>query len=291
MAVSGFALLIRPRRAIAVMLLFAIALVLVPRMGTISWFEPRPNVRVMSINTFLGEADDASIAEAVARVRPDVLALIETNQREVDSVAQRTGFVAVSQVEPGEGGADGVALLVNRNGRLASFAALGGPGSVNGIGAGPASVSYEEELTRFQMPILNLPNWHRSGSRAGAIAGRQVAIAAVHPVAPLGNDQPAWNTELHNLVRWSSSEATRRGVILMGDFNATRWHPQFRSFTRLEDCVGHAAARPTWPAQFPVLRLDHVMTNGNCGDAGTIRIDGSDHRAVWADIAFKDSQQ
>ena len=71
---------------------------------------------------------------------------------------------------------------------------------------------------------------------------------------------------------------------MAGDFNATRLHPRFRDIN-LEDCTGHMAHTPSWPSVLPVLRLDHIMTTGECHSGGQVAVAGTDHRGVWADIS------
>lgn len=282
-AVFGLALLVRARRAVALLLAMVLIVVIVPRVGNVHWFAPDPSVRVMALNTSFGQASTAELAEAVEKVKPDVLSLSETNPEEIRRVGEATGFIAMNQAQPGAGGADGVVLLANPDGRLAALART----SLSPTPSLFAPLAEDTGLTRFQMPSLWLPSWHSVGSRLGAVDDRQVRIAGTHVVAPLGpTDRQAWDSELEALLGWVETETKVGNVVLMGDFNATRWHPRMRDFSALDDCTGHAAARPTWPTAAPVLRLDHILTSGKCGDAGTVAVDGTDHLAVWADISF-----
>jgi endonuclease/exonuclease/phosphatase (EEP) superfamily protein YafD len=85
---------------------------------------------------------------------------------------------------------------------------------------------------------------------------------------------------------------------MAGDFNATAAHPAFRRFgdVGLRDAHREVGAGPvtTWPRfAFPGLaqldgwfHIDHVLARGLAAtDAGVVRIPGSDHDAVWAELA------
>lgn len=284
--VFGLALLVRSARALALLAVMVLVVVFVPRIGTLHWFAAEPSVRVMALNTYFGQASTEDLAKALRKIDPDVLSLEETNSDEIRRVVESTGFIPLNHVKPGSGGAEGVVLLANPDGRLAARART----SLAPTPSLFAPLAEDTGLTRFQMPSLWLPSWHSAGSRLGALDDRQVRIAGVHVVAPIGpEDRQAWNRELQALLGWAEKENHVGNVVLMGDFNATRWHPRMRDLALFNDCTGHAAARPTWPSFAPVLRLDHIFTSGQCGHAGAVHIRGTDHLAVWADISFRNS--
>lgn len=277
LAVFGLALLVKARRAFVLLVVLSVLAVVVPRVGNINWFAPDPSVRVMSFNTYFGRASVDDIASTIDEVRPDVLSLLETNPEEVHAVSEATGFLPMNDALPGGSGAGGTVLLGNPDGRLASL-----------VRTATEPLAEETGLTTFQMPSLWLPSWHSPGSRAGALDDQQVRIAGAHAVAPMDAiGRQTWDRELEALSGWASTQDKVGNAVLMGDFNATRWHPRMRDFPNYRDCTGHAAARPTWPSSLPVIRIDHILTTGRCGDAGTEKIDGSDHLAVWADISFE----
>lgn len=215
------------------------------------------SVRVFALNTYLGQADDSAIAERVNELQPDVVVLSETTPEEVEQVASMTQMVPTGPVESGEGGADAVAVLIREGTAFGEYQDLG--------------------LTRFQNPMVTRPVMKPGG--------KPLRVVGSHLVAPVGDDRVAWDHELETVAQWvdekKASETSE--LILAGDFNATRSHPRFRDIN-LKDCTGHMAHTPTWPAGLSVLRLDHIMTTGTCHGAGAVRVDGSDHRGVWADI-------
>jgi len=84
-------------------------------------------------------------------------------------------------------------------------------------------------------------------------------------------------------------------TIVLGDFNATRWHPDFRRLLRqghLRDAHEWAGdgLGASWPADRPIppfVRLDHILVRSGVipTSVGSARIPGSDHVAMVADLA------
>jgi endonuclease/exonuclease/phosphatase family metal-dependent hydrolase len=116
-----------------------------------------------------------------------------------------------------------------------------------------------------------------------------VEVYSVHTQPPtrLGGDE--WDDDLRTLP--SASETPLR--ILAGDFNATLDHDDFREL--LDRGYDDVAATlgdgltPTWPEQRrfpPLITIDHVLVDGRIGirDYSTQEIDGTDHRAVYAEL-------
>lgn len=279
-------------------LLFALVavllIVLIPRVPTPFLSDASPaSHRILALNTYFGRADDSAIVARIEELNPDVVVLAETNPDEVTAVASGTGMAVsgpggtgsagdnAASVRPGLSGAEGTAILV-RAGR-----------------------GYEDtgdlNMTQFQNPSIEL---------AGAVdsadsAKKPLRVVGVHPLTPVGEDRVHWDRSLADIGAWidtfisdnaaESSESgsgsdsvpdsaqSQPGLVIAGDFNSTRSHPRFRDLN-IDDCSGHLAQTPTWPAKFPVLRLDHILTTGDCHDGGTFRVNGTDHLGVWADV-------
>lgn len=252
LAAAGLGILNSVRRAALCAVLAVLAVLIVPRVPAPNFSDAHNSTRVFSLNTYWGKADDKRIARAIEELKPDVVFLLETNEEEVDSVAEETGYLPLTKPRPGNDRADNVVGLVS-----ASYKEKTG-----------AHGNMVRGLTRFQTPRVNAP-LHGNSEFVG-----------VHAVAPVKEYRTAWERDLASLSDWANS---RRHLVLAGDFNATRSHPRYRDF-ELSDCTGHLAHTPTWPAVFPVIRLDHIMTTGECLGGGTKRILGTDHLAVWADV-------
>lgn len=223
--------------------------------------ETGEKLRVMALNTYFNGADDASIIAESRRIDPDVLVLSETSSAEVDAVERGTGLTSTSPVD-GSGGASGTAVLVR-------------PGT-------PVSDVVEDRgLTGHQTP----------SARVSVPA--PVDVYGVHTLPPAFSDLISrWEENLGTLK--DSFEGNDAPLVLAGDFNATVAHPEFRDFldhTGLTRCEGGSGIQrltgtPTWPDRFPLIRIDHVLVRGGaCTDGGTVQVEGTDHRGVWADIS------
>lgn len=100
-----------------------------------------------------------------------------------------------------------------------------------------------------------------------------------------------WADDLARLGRLV--EANDGPLLLVGDFNASRWQPSFgallrRGLTDAHEATGKGLSR-SWPQRFPVLRLDHaLMTHQIVARSVTdIDVPGSDHRALVADLIIE----
>lgn len=217
---------------------------------------PVPSLRVMFLNTYFNQAEDAAIVDAVGELRPDVLILAETSEDEVAAVEEGTGLQASVPVLQRTPGAATVVLT---------------RGGVN-------DADEDAGLTRHQMPVTSL-------------AEPAAAVAGIHTDAPVHSDLVGgWVSEMADLRDWVPDAHPDTPLVMAGDFNSSATHPEFRDLVGdndLKKCEGNVLGPPTWPARFPVARLDHILVRGgSCGDGGTARVDGSDHRAVWADVTF-----
>lgn len=123
-------------------------------------------------------------------------------------------------------------------------------------------------------------------------------LLAVHPASPY--DVAAWRAD-HDVLLAAVRESSPDLVV--GDLNATVDHAPMR---RLADAgyrstaeLGNDGWQPTWPAfgatellgvAMPHLApVDHVLVGRSLSAVGTrtLRIQGSDHRAVVAEVAVK----
>ncbi|MDN6511689.1 MAG: endonuclease/exonuclease/phosphatase family protein [Corynebacterium sp.] len=215
-------------------------------------------LRVMALNTYFNGADDASIVAQTRRLDPDVLILSETAPDEVAAVERGTGLVATAPVRD-TGGASGTAVLVRQDAATSA-----------------GTVTADLGLTGHQTPSVQL------------VGQMSTEVVGVHTRPPAYSDLiGGWSRDLGTLrEEFAGSESP---VVLAGDFNATVAHPEFRDLldtAGLTDCGGGLTA-PTWPDRFPLVRIDHILVrDGTCTDGGTVQVDGTDHRGVWADVTF-----
>ena len=119
----------------------------------------------------------------------------------------------------------------------------------------------------------------------------RVRVVAVHPPTPI-TDFDAWRNDLAQI-----GEVGRRGdtpTVVIGDFNASFWHPSFRALLDDGFTDAHIAAgkgfSTSWPTNRPYppfVRLDHALTTDALvsTDVEDFDIAGSDHRGLIVTVA------
>jgi endonuclease/exonuclease/phosphatase family metal-dependent hydrolase len=145
-------------------------------------------------------------------------------------------------------------------------------------------------------PLTPLPpvpglTWAAPRARIDPLGGLPVTLTAVHPVTPVRGRADRWRRELAMIQH--TLAAVDEPQVVAGDFNATRDHGPFRELLAagLLDCADASQnrfrSRFTWPS-LPVMRLDHVLVSrtATVPMTRTIRVIGTDHHGVLADIEF-----
>ncbi|GAA3545990.1 hypothetical protein AFL01nite_24440 [Aeromicrobium flavum] len=216
-------------------------------------------VAVMTVNAYFGEADVEQLSTAIQRHDIDVLVVTEATEPMIASLLRTDAgkrFVHRSgqTVEGRE--ADGTVILSRDRARRVDV---------------PAG-----EAETFQQPAMSVD-----------VDGANVLVRAVHPVPPVDTWLPDWRQGLLDLGEW---QRTQRGrpLVMAGDFNASSAHAAFRDAKRgMYDTAGWWPSA-TWPmdrSHPPFADIDHVLVRGlSVRAAGTEDIEGTDHRAVWADL-------
>ena len=144
-------------------------------------------------------------------------------------------------------------------------------------------------LTRNKLPVVDvaLPN------------GQSVRIVAVHPSPPLSGSSSArdWTDDLGLLRRYAGRN--EGPLVLVGDFNATRWQPAFGSLLRsglrdVHEATGHGLSY-SWPADRfrPFVRLDHALVGDELFPTAVtdLPLPGSDHRGFVATLELRPRTQ
>jgi endonuclease/exonuclease/phosphatase family metal-dependent hydrolase len=228
----------------------------------------RVELKVMNINAKHGEADAAEIVRLVRDNRIELLAVEEYTPALEDRLAD-----------------EGLAgLLPNRISRPDARASGAAVYSLH-----PMTLTGAVPDTQFLMPTvgLNLD----SGSQSVSLE-----VTIVHAKPPVDAGVAQWRQDLAALGK----VAARPGnVVLIGDFNATYDHAEFRQLLagaagRQTVDVGVAAGSrliPTWPMDglpLPGIVIDHIVTNPEItgGAYAVHRVPGSDHAAVVATLGI-----
>lgn len=225
-------------------------------------------VRVMTINSEFGQAD----AEAIVRLVRDNGVEILTIQEHSQGLQDRLGSAGLTEILP---------HLLSDPTDDASGSALYSRYSLEAVGQLPD--------TPFQMPVV------RVALDSGDVTA-VLTVTSVHTLPPVDQRIDQWRSDLEKIAR----QAVRPGQqVLMGDFNATYDHMEFRRV--LAACadqakpvdVGVASGgrfSPSWPMEGPPLPgivIDHVLTSPQItsSDYAVHRVPGTDHAALLATLS------
>ena len=258
------ALLLRARQlsALGLVVVAGHLAVVAPALGP----QPRPpadapRLRVVTSNLYVLNPDPAAAARALRALEPDVL--------------------VVPELTPAGLAALGTSGLL----RDLPHRALGLEGRPEGVGL----------FSRLPLTDVDLrPVGPRLLPRATVrVQGRPVRVLAAHPLPPVLIWEGLWRDALRDLAE--EARGTGLPLVVAGDLNADRDHAPFRALLRAglrdaHDERGRGLAR-TWPAGRALLHLDHVLVRDGRGarlrvrDVREVRVPGSDHLAVLADVA------
>lgn len=234
-------------------------------------------VEVMSLNSEYGEADAASIVRLVRENGIQLLAIQEHTQ----GLEDRLQSEGLDQ------------LLSNRLSEPSEDASGGAVYSVF-----PLEAMGLLPDTPFRMDVTRV-----LVTDAGAGTTATLNLTNVHALPPVDERIGQWRSDLDKVAR----QASRPGRhLLMGDYNATYDHSEFRAMldtalgrqgtlagqqggTKLVD-VGTASGgrlSPTWPMKglpLPGIVIDHVVTSPgiSSSDYSVHQVPGSDHAAIMA---------
>jgi endonuclease/exonuclease/phosphatase (EEP) superfamily protein YafD len=224
-------------------------------------------LRVVTFNALVGRAEPGAILNQLRRLAPDVLVVEELTPELADILtASLASALPYASLDPAPGWS-GLGIWSRRPLRQLS--------------------PVPETCTPMPRVELDL---------AG---GRPLTVTLVHPLAPRNGGHRAWHHDFGLLL--SAVSETAGPQLVVGDFNASRDHRQFRRLldAGLADCADIAQRRSwpgfTWPANrwFPALmRLDHVLVShpgATAREVRTLQVPGTDHRGVLAVVELHPS--
>jgi endonuclease/exonuclease/phosphatase (EEP) superfamily protein YafD len=243
---------------------------------------------VMSINSRFGKADAAEIVRLVRDNAVELLAVQEYTQALEDRLA-----------------AEGLgSLLPNR----ISSPMKNGSGSatyskhpIQAIGLIP-DTPFQMPTFRLTLPVAgagkNVQGSAGAGSTRPGRAAATLEVTNVHTLPPVDVRVGQWRSDLESLGRLVARSGTggSGNQLLLGDFNATYDHSEFRRLLdvgpggrKLVDVGMASGARftPTWPMDgqpLPGITIDHLVTSPHIPASGYAvhRVAGTDHAAVLA---------
>jgi len=232
-----------------------------------SWAARAPTIRLMDANvSIFNHSMDGYVAQ-IEQTRPDLVTMEEATPRQVDQL-ERAGSLKGLPYR----------FEVYRGDQKAFLVASKYPLS-------DSRVVFFEDAPLIVQIVVHLP----SGNQA---------LWVVHTSAPLPNAFTQWQGQLAAIARSVRAHGPR-GLLLVGDFNATWGNKGFRTILDAGMTDG-AAARGhafdmTWtqrePPLPPIARIDHVLTGPGVAvtQIETEVGPGSDHRDLHATIAVERS--
>jgi endonuclease/exonuclease/phosphatase (EEP) superfamily protein YafD len=119
----------------------------------------------------------------------------------------------------------------------------------------------------------------------------EVRVVAVHFRTPL-DDFPSWSHDLHTAAE--IGRTAQGPTLVIGDFNASCWHPDFRRVLDAGFVAAHTATgsgfSTSWPTTWPIptfVRLDHALTTGGlvATEVEDFDVAGSDHLGMVVTVA------
>jgi endonuclease/exonuclease/phosphatase (EEP) superfamily protein YafD len=129
------------------------------------------------------------------------------------------------------------------------------------------------------------------------VGGRTVHLLAVHPTSPT-TDAAEWAAQLEEVGGRATSSTLP--TIVLGDFNASRWHPAFRALLDrglrdAHEALGHGWST-SWPMDDgltppPFVRIDHALFDDGIAPIaiGDLQVPGSDHRGFVVSVSLTEA--
>lgn len=220
---------------------------------------PGPELRILSANVKVGQADPAALVQLARRVNANVVCIEELTPEIVRALraAGMNDLYRYRDLEP-EDDAAGTGIYARH-------------------------------------PIERLPDAEPVGyphrtpqARLNPRGGVPVELTCAHPVPPNEGRAAVWAQGLQSLP--DAEEGIYR--VIAGDLNATLDHDELRDllasgYLDAGDATGNGLV-PTFPGGVwpPPVTIDHVLADERIGidDFGVEDVPGSDHRAVWAKL-------
>ncbi|WP_284985815.1 endonuclease/exonuclease/phosphatase family protein [Arthrobacter sp. fls2-241-R2A-172] len=231
---------------------------------------PAADIRVMSLNSEYGGADAATIVGLVRDNGVQLLVIQEFTQGLEDRLRS-----------------EGLERLLPQHLSKPNDDASGG--AVYSVF--PLEAEGQLPDTPFTMDVTRV---QVADPAAGATAA--LHLTNVHTLPPVDERIAQWRSDLAKIAR----QAARPGnQLLMGDYNSTYDHSEFRALLdsgpdgrKLVDAGTAAGARfsPTWPMEGPPLPgivIDHMVTTPRISSSNySVRqVPGSDHAAIMATLS------
>lgn len=218
------------------------------------------SLRVLSVNVNIDNQNTAPTLELIRKEQPDIVAIVETNQRWLNAMRTVDDILPYSLQSP-QAKAFGIALY-------SKF-----------------------PLTLEPVRTFDAPKDFHLVAKINQ-ANKQVIVVALHPPPP--RDATLFEQRNRELIEIGNYIKTlKQPVIALGDLNITLWSPNYQAFadhSNLRNTRKGFGILPSWTIRLPVLLIpiDHVLVSSQIRVTDT-RIGpnvSSDHLPVIADLVY-----
>lgn len=226
--------------------------------------------RLMSINLYFHNRDEAAILRSIAAADPDVIVLVEVTPWSLENVIQKHLLEKYQYVH--QPPVDGVGMMLSR-----LPCTIGEPASNAGGSFGRQPVVFD-------------------------IGGKEVAVYAEHLMSP-GSPHLVMRNRGQVLLLAEIARAEKRAVVIAGDCNFSQLTPNAAALHRVglrsaHELIGFGLGETWgprwWPSVnwMPGVRIDHIWLSPQLTvTSSAVGLDtGSDHRPVIADIGVAAAQ-
>lgn len=225
-------------------------------------------LRVMVANVYIGNQNPEPVLKAVRAENPDVLLLMEVDNRWLEDLAELKDQFPYQ-------------VVAVRDEGYSSFGPFG------------MALMSRIPLTRPQTPRLGTADIPVTVATLEH-SGREWTFIGVHPYPPV---TPGCAEARNSLLSEVGSLAGKIAgpKVILGDLNTTRWSPHFRELSEaagVRDSSPGFGYQPTWPdtAIGAVIPIDHVLISPEIEviDRRVGRSIDSDHCPLVADLVLSD---
>lgn len=234
------------------------------------------DVTVLSFNTFIEGADLVSLAVTARDADADVIVLPETTEsygHELAALLEQDGyqFTVYSDTE-GE----------RLEARSEDFS------EEDSLTVRTTTVLVSSALGEYTQQETD-DTWGRGAVYLTPENEGSPVILGIHTYPPLPSMMDEWASSVSAVAGICQAEEMPSGMILAGDFNATRDHAVLRDMGECADALEDTGVGglSTWHTsthtEYLGATIDHIFNDPNTWEAQegqVVTIDGSDHRAV-----------
>ena len=224
----------------------------------VSGLVTQTQLTILTINLFNDRVNATALDQVLEETRPDVVA------------AQELGPVAAGVLE-----------------RHLSHGYLRPQSDYDGMGL---ATNFAVDAEEIDTPAPRAIAASIAGDKGVGRAFAGLKLMSVRLPPPLTR---AWvrTRSRYTEILVEQSASHHGPLCMLGDLNATPWWPVYRILTQgLQDGARHGRRMvfpggATWPAVFPILRIDHILTRGlTASRVVPIRVAGTDHKGLLADV-------